>query len=311
MDNTIHVACNIDGNYVTHCAVTLVSLFYNNKQSTFTVHVIADDLTELQQSVLRKMCADYGNQIFFYPPKRELLEGFCVKKFSNRISIATYYRCILAEILPETINRVLYLDCDIVIVGDVRPFWMTPMEGIGVAAVEDSNSDEAQRYEILHYPMEKGYFNAGVLLVNLAYWRSHSIGTLCRESYHAHPERFLYNDQDLLNTVLHDSKVLVDLKWNAQDAFFRNPCRMTDEKRNKYACVVKNPVILHYTNRKPWNYDSQHPLRHEYQTYLDLTPWAGQYPWKSIKNRVKRFFRLLPFYVGLRKPKYINLCDGH
>ena len=82
---------------------------------------------------------------------------------------------------------------------------------------------------------------------------------------------------------------------------------MNQEWIEKFGEVLKNPIILHYTNRKPWDYDSQHPLRNEYFKYLDLTPWKGFRPDLSLLNRIKRFFRLLPFYLHIRKPKYIKL----
>lgn len=304
----IHIACNIDSNYVRHCAVTLVSLFENNRKEPITAHIIARDLSDAEKKTLIDLAAPYGNRSCFYEPDIKLLEGFTIRKFSKRISMATYYRCILSELLPADIDRLLYLDCDIVIVGDISEYWNTPLsDETGVAAVADMGCDEAARYEILKYPMEDSYFNAGVLLINLDYWRKNDVAHACVDYFHKYPERILFNDQDLLNSILHKNKILVDLKWNVQDAFYRRPKQMDEAWRKKFADVLKHPVILHYTNRKPWEYDSQHPLREVYFKYLDLTPWKGQRVLHNPVNRLKRFFRLLPFYIGLRKPKYIQL----
>ena len=303
----IHIACNIDSNYVRHCAVTLVSLFENNRAETFTVHILARGLTGREQTVLTDLAARYGNRVAFYEPDPALLEGFTIRKFSRRISMATYYRCILSELLPAGVDRLLYLDCDIVVTGDIRPFWDTPLDGIGVAAVEDMGCGEAERYDILQYPMEDSYFNAGVLLINLEYWRQHDVAHACIDYYRRYPERILFNDQDLLNSVLHAHKRLVDLKWNVQDAFYRRPRRMDEAWRAKFAQVLQHPVILHFTNRKPWEYDSQHPLRDVYFHYQDLTPWRGQRVLHNSLMRLKRFFRLLPFRLGLRRAKYVRM----
>jgi lipopolysaccharide biosynthesis glycosyltransferase len=129
----------------------------------------------------------------------------------------------------------------------------------------------------------------------------------CVDYYHRYPERILFNDQDLLNSLLYDHKVNVDLKWNVQDGFYRNPRHMDDAWRQRYAETLKHPVILHYTNRKPWDYESQHPLRMEYFRYLALTPWANERSCFSLPQLLKRFFRLLPFYLGVRRAKYVNL----
>jgi lipopolysaccharide biosynthesis glycosyltransferase len=303
----IHIACNIDGNYVQHCAVTLVSIFENNQESEFCIHIVATGLTKEEEDILSNLATKYGNIVNFYSPNENLLKGFSIKKFSKRISLATYYRCILADLLPTTVDKLIYLDCDIVVLGDIRPFWNIPLENIGVAAVEDIGCNEAQRYQILQYPQEDSYFNAGVLLINLDYWRKHNITKACIDYYQKYPERILFNDQDLLNSILHKDKILVDLCWNVQDGFYRNPKILTQEWKAKFAKVLKNPIILHYTNRKPWDYDSQHPLKGEYFKYLALTPWKGNFILKNPINQIKRFFRLLPFYIKLRKAKYINL----
>ncbi len=303
----IHIACNIDSNYVRHCAVTLVSLFENNRAETFTVHILARGLTAKEQTVLTGLAARYGSRVSFYEPDPSLLEGFTIRKFSRRISMATYYRCILSELLPAGVDRLLYLDCDIVVAGDIRPLWDTPLDDVAVAAVEDMGCREAGRYDVLQYPMEDSYFNAGVLLVNLDYWRRHGVARACIDYYRRYPERILFNDQDLLNSVLHARKRLVGLKWNVQDAFYRRPRRMDEAWRARFAQVLLHPVILHFTNRKPWEYDSQHPLRGVYFKYQDLTPWRGQRVLHNPLMRLKRFFRLLPFRLGLRRPKYVRM----
>lgn len=303
----IHIACNIDSHYVRHCAVMLVSLFENNRREEFCVHVIARGLSDGNREILTQLAAKYGSRVLFYEPDLRLLEGFTIRKFSKRISMATYYRCILSALLPREVDRVLYLDCDIVVMGDIRPLWDTPLDGVGVAAVEDMGCREAARYEVLKYPMEDSYFNAGVLLVNLDWWREHDVPRACADYYHRYPERILFNDQDLLNSVLRGHKRLADLKWNVQDAFYRLSLQQDEAWRGRLDGVLQNPVILHFTNRKPWEYDSQHPLREVYFRYQDLTPWRGQRVLNNPLMRVRRFFRLLPFYVHLRRAKYVRL----
>lgn len=63
-----------------------------------------------------------------------------------------------------------------------------------------------------------------------------------------------------------------------------------------------HPVILHYTNKKPWNYDSMHPLRNEYYKYLDMTPWKGKRPLSSVKERLKGTLSVCLICWGLENP---------
>lgn len=305
----IHIAFNIDHHYVRHCAVTMVSVLENNKPGDVSFHILARGLEADDAQLLTRLCAEYGTECHFYTPTEKMLEGYRITKFKNRISIATYFRCLLSDLLPKEVERVIYLDCDIVVLHDLTELWATDLTGAGAAVVEDIGSDELARYEVLCYPAEKSYFNAGMMVVNLDYWRTHNVAKLCMDYYRQYPERILFNDQDLLNSVLQDDKRMVHLRWNVQDGFYRNRREMTAEWKDKYAEALKAPYILHYTNRKPWNYDSQHPLRRLYFDYLDKTPFKEERPWNSPTNVVKRFFRLLPFTLGLRRPKYLKLTD--
>ena len=102
----IHIACNIDANFMQHCAVTLVSLFENNKSADICVHIVAPSLSEENQQILRNLVASYGNDIRFYFPPEDLLSCFAIKKFGKRISMATYYRCMFSAILPDDVEKV-------------------------------------------------------------------------------------------------------------------------------------------------------------------------------------------------------------
>lgn len=305
----IHIACNIDERYAQHCAVTLVSVFTNNRGKDITVHIIARNLTETSRNRLAEMAAAYGATLRFYEPAPDLLDGFSIRKCGDRISITAYYRCLLTELLPADVDRVLYLDCDLLVLRPLDELWQTPLDGVAAGVVEDIANDDAPRYARLEYPQELGYFNSGVLLLNLAYWREHHLADACRDLMRQHPERIVYNDQDLLNCVLCRSKRQLPLAWNVQDAFYRRPAELTRAWRDKYADILLRPSIVHFSNRKPWLYDSQHPLRDLYHDYLGLTPWAGAPAGLTAADAVKRFFRLLPFYLRLRRPKYVDLSQ--
>ena len=303
---TIHLACNIDSAFVQHCVVTLVSIFENNRDNKVCAHIIAAGLSENEKQILTKLAQDYNNEIKFYFPDKDILQDFSIKAFRRRISMATYYRCLLSDILPESVDRVLYLDCDIVVRGNLMPFYSLEFKDKAVAVVEDLGYDEDERYIQLGYDKKLSYFNAGVLLVNLDAWRKDNVPQKCKDFFRKYPERIKFNDQDLLNIILRNSKLHVDETWNMQDAFYRtkNTKKINPESLN-------NPMIVHYTNRKPWNYDSQHPLRNEYFKYLDLTHWKGWRPLSNPINLVKRIVRLFPFFIGIRKPKYLKSANKY
>lgn len=70
------------------------------------------------------------------------------------------------------------------------------------------------------------------------------------------------NDQDILNALLYNQKVLIDIKWNVQDDFYRNNRYTSPAWKPSYTDAILHPIILHYSGRKPWAYHAMHPLRH-------------------------------------------------
>lgn len=83
----IHIACNIDSNFTIHCAVTLTSLFANNRNSEFCVHIIASTLPEADQKALSSIAESYGNKICFYFPEKDLLNNFPSRKVETEFRL--------------------------------------------------------------------------------------------------------------------------------------------------------------------------------------------------------------------------------
>lgn len=304
----IHIACNIDSKFMTHCAVTLISLFENNRQSSFFIHIVGPLLTKEDEESLRKVTDSYGNKIQFYRPAEDMIKDFYIKEAKGRISMAAYYRCMLSAILPKEVEKVLYLDCDIVILDNISELWNTDISKHAVACVEDIGCNEDERYSILHYDKKYCYFNSGVLLINLNIWREMQVDKLCSRYFADYPERIRFNDQDLLNAVLYEHTLYVPLKWNMQDGFYRYQMKeRSAEEMDKLRQDMLTPIILHYTNRKPWSYDSRHPLKAEYYKYASLLPWKDKSLQRSIDLYILAGIKFLPYALGLRRPKYIKL----
>ena len=176
---TIHIAFNIDHAYVRFCSVTLVSILRSNPQAKVVAHILARGLTASDKQVLQQLAAQYNGEAHFYEPDESLLEGFRIHASSSHISLVTYYRCMLADYLPASLHRVIYLDSDLLVTGSLAPFWQMPMQGAPVAAVVDAAADDHTRYKVLCYPEADSYFNAGVLLIDLDWWRTNNVGQRC------------------------------------------------------------------------------------------------------------------------------------
>lgn len=304
-----HIVFTIDHKFVRFCAVTMVSILKNDTPSDITVHVVANGLSQADRTVLSDLAITYGASIAFYEVPQEKLEGYAIRWEGQRLPMVVFYRCLLASLLPDSVKKALYLDSDILVLKPLDDFWNTNLEGKALAGVPDDFTVNPVHCNRLGYDLSYNYFNGGVLLLNLDYWRKHNIEQQCKTYYKDNPERVLYNDQDLLNGLLHEHRVLVDMKWNVQEGAYRVPKGKTADWCPPYIDTILHPAILHYSSRKPWQYHCMHPLRHLYFEYQDLTPWKGENVLNNWKPRLHRFIHFLPYTLGLKRSKYLNIID--
>lgn len=302
-----HIAFTIDEKFVRFCAVTMVSVLEHNEPSDVMFHVVSDGISQTACDTLSQLAARKGAFIAFYTVPAEAMKGYSIRWEGKRLSMVVFYRCILASLLPESVSKVLYLDCDILVLDNIDELWNTDISGKALAAVPDSFIVNPVHCRRLHYDVSFNYFNGGVLLLNLDYWRENHIEEKCRIYYQQYPDRVIYNDQDLLNGLLYDHKLLLGMKWDVQEGAYRIPKGKNVNWKPSYTETILHPSILHYSSRKPWQYHCMHPLRQLFFEYQNLTPWKGENVLNHFIPRLHRFIHLLPYTLHLKKNKYLPI----
>ncbi|MCD8318024.1 MAG: glycosyltransferase [Paraprevotella sp.] len=305
----IQVVFAIDREFVHSCAVTVLSILKNNVSADLMFHVVGDGLEDRDKRFLENVVKRYGSHVAFYTVQEDKLRGYEVRWGRNRLSKVVFYRCLLASVLPEQISKILYLDCDLLVLVPLDELWAVDLEGKALAAVPDAYTVNAEHCRRLDYDISDDYFNGGVLLLNLDYWRRYGLEQQCKSYYLNHADKLLYNDQDLLNGFLHGSRVLLDMKWNVQEVAYRLPKNKPSGWLPSYVETIVHPAILHYSGRKPWLYHCMHPLRHLYFEY------ESQLPGIKGKNdgwaeHGLRFIHCLPYILGWKRKKYVNVSYG-
>jgi len=299
------IACNIDNNYIRFCSVMLVSLFENNRDQSFDIHIVSQDLSEDGQQTLKDIvCKQYGQRIHFYFVGPDLLNNFPIDTNSH-ISISTYLRLFLSSILPASLSKVLYLDCDIIIRSSIAGLWNIDLTKYAIGCVEDMWSDIDNNYSRLGYSKEFLYFNAGVMLVNLDFWRRNHLEEEFVRYVRNNPEKLLFNDQDVLNGVLYDKKLFIPFTWNMQDGFFRRRRRIRKETWDALDKELFDPAILHFTGgKKPWDYKCMNPHKSEFYVYQNLTQWKDCRPKRNYCFLFLRSLQKLAIFLGIKKRKF-------
>jgi lipopolysaccharide biosynthesis glycosyltransferase len=300
----MNIVCATDNNFVQHCAATLVSILKNNNQKV-TIYLLTEGLTKNNEKILNYLVQNNGGELHVILVDAETLKNCPMPQLSNlgHISIATYYRLLIPKLLPENIDKVIYFDCDIIVRQALNELWNSSISNYAIGAVYQITNRSIEDSKRLNYPVSFGYFNAGVLLINLKYWRENQISEKLFEYLILNKDSIIYHDQDALNGVLYNQCLKLPIKWNMLTIFFmKNTLTINDvhegEIINSYSEYKKqilidsvNPAVIHFVSKpKPWDIMCDHPYSKEYFKYLKFTPWKGFKPPKL-------------FNIFLRNPK--------
>jgi len=304
----IHIVGSTDANYIMPTGVMMKSVSMNNYEEEICFHIIVDEsVTKGQRNQLEHVVGDCSkHKVLFHLVEGKMFDDFPQLGITKTyITKATYYRLLFTEIFSADIHKLLYLDGDMIITSSLTELWKEDLHGYAVGAVTDM-SEAIHDYHRLGYDAELGYFNAGMLLVNLDYWREHYVKDLFLDVINHHPERIKYHDQDVLNIVFCRAKKMLPFKYNFQDGFMYKAERM-EMNAQKYAGEIKDAIahhaIIHYTSTaKPWHKECLNPFKAEWWKVLAKTSWVGYKPvrrfpysrWRKAIGDILRFLHMRP-----------------
>lgn len=312
--NPINVVCATDDKYVPYCGIMLTSLFENNKEREVNVYIMIDKpLSEKGVQKLNQLEMQYGQHINYCMVDGVFFDKYPIKGAgTDYLSIVTYYRLFAEDILPLAVDKVLYLDCDIIVNTSIGELFDMDWNGIAIGGVSDMCVAWQEFYDRLGYDKSLGYFNAGVVLMNIDYWRKHHMAQRCFDYLMNNYEKLDNNDQDVLNVVMKNFKRTLPVTYNYQIQlrmpYFFNTFS-TEMKEDILSTT--SPKIIHYAAKlKPWMaYYYSYPFYKTWQKYKRLSPWKFM-PDQLPKTRkpiawIKRYM-LWPLGIMLKKPELVE-----
>jgi lipopolysaccharide biosynthesis glycosyltransferase len=270
----LHVACAVEGDeYLAHCATMLHSLLSRQPDGEVRIHLMhGPDISRRQEEQLAGMVNREGGEISFLYVSDERVAGLPTKGFTRK---ATWYRIFLAEMLPW-VERMIYLDSDLIVLDSLVPLFETDLEDNWVGAVTNIFQwNHVQRPAELGLAGTEVYFNAGVLLMDLDAMRRNNLGEVMLEYGIENAERIEWRDQDALNVVLGERRLRLHPRWNVMNSF---RWQGADEVFGHEAAeeARRNPAIRHFegpSDNKPWHYLCERDLSELYMRHRRLTPW--------------------------------------
>jgi lipopolysaccharide biosynthesis glycosyltransferase len=304
MNDYIEIVIGPDENYAMPCGILIQSIVLTNPLERIRFHIISEDLTDKSKSRFKQILKNTKNTIDFYTINPVLLDGLPQLNGSS----ATYIILFLADILPCEIERVLYLDADMMVLNSLTELWAVDITDYPAAGARSIMNDDIRNYNRLDYAPSMGYYNIGTQLINLNYWRKNNISKESLSFIINNPDKLKYCEQDVLNTILMDKWKTISPRYN----FFQNYYMPIEDlliKKELHAEIENariNPVIIHFiSNPKPWHKEYNiMPLTKIWIFFKNMTPWKPdklKYYDHGIKLLIYKIKHLLEI-LHLRRP---------
>lgn len=243
------------------------------RHDAVTVHFLSGQSVPAEDvQRLRDMVVQFGGNFVAHHIADEQVSGLPV---IGHVSKAMWYRIWLPDLVPE--SRVLYLDCDTLVVDDLTPLRSIDLTGYYLAAADVPLLREGDWRVRLDVPDGGDYFNSGVLLLNLDAMRADDVSARIAAFGRERAALLKWPDQDALNAVLGHRRLRLHPRWNCQNRLFdpRDDGTVTftaDEARD----ATTNPAIVHFEgpgDNKPWHFLNTHPWGQAYREAMAATPW--------------------------------------
>ena len=275
MMEPIQLLVTLDRNYLPQLRVLLTSVRLNNPGERFGLFLLHKGLPREDLSQLERWCRqsdwtfspiEVGDTLFQNAP------------VSAQYPREMYYRLLAPHLLPETVQRVLYLDPDILVLNPLRPLWETDLCGcLFAAAAHTGKTQLANDVNRIRLGTDHDYYNSGVLLMDLVRGRTEILPQTLFDYVRDHGRELLLPDQDLLNALYGDRVLPVeDVLWNYDARNFSNYLLRSSGAWN-VPWVMEHTAILHFCGKaKPWKPNYFYRFGVLYQHYQQLTrrDWA-------------------------------------
>lgn len=268
MDGAYHVALSGTSNYLVHTGISMCSIMRSNPKKAFAFHILLNDISAKDKEKMKQLVADTLSGVTLY-----YIDDRIFSRMLHKDGIAGYfYRFLIPLIIgPEGVDRVLYIDGDVMCQGDLAPLMDMDLEGNIAACAEDSPTGKAEGLNRLH---TADYFNSGMMMIDVSAWnreqlsqKSAAMAIERRQS----GMRLESHDQDILNILLDRRYKNVSRKYN----WTYNMSLRGFFQKQKQFIYDPEAVLIHFTGLvKPWRTWVQDlPAVQRYNSFRMQSPW--------------------------------------
>lgn len=269
-NDKMNLLVTFDKNYVKPFQVMLKSLIVNNPQEIIHIWLLHSAIPQDDLQMLMEHCSSQRATLTPIQVDRAIFENAPISK---QYPQEMYYRLLAPLLLPDSVEKVLYLDPDILVINSLRPLWeMELNKNVFAAASHTGIFDVMNGVNRVRLGTEHDYFNSGVMLIDLIKARKLVKPEEIYACVRDHSAELLLPDQDVFNYLYGTYTLQIDDDiWN-YDARYFSAYRFRSGGKCNMDWVMQNTVFLHFCGKqKPWK--AQHSGRFTalYKHYMSLT----------------------------------------
>lgn len=286
--NNMHFALCVNDGYVPYICVTIKSILENHKSHRVTIHVLSNYISKKRRKLLKEVMTGYD----YVTLQIHIVDDSILRGLKDTWSIYTWYRVLLPKVLSDNVHRVLYLDADTLVDGDVSELFRIDMADKAIAGAIDILSFDPKTFERCMYEEEKKYVCAGVMLMNLDYWRENALTDKVIAWGREHDTRIKFPDQDTINYLCRDHKIILPMRYGILGVYFSKEVFYKKPYFDELIECLTSPAIVHYAAQAPWKIElAYHPFQKEWEKYNAMLrhPAKRVYitkGWDFVKMRV-------------------------
>lgn len=290
MSLTIDIAMGFDLKYAGHAATVAASIAANAPGASLRFIMLHAGVDASTQA--RVHAAAPGAAFVWVEVGDDDLPDYATRGHLTRIVL---FRLGLEWLAPADCKRLIFIDCDTIVLGDVRELWNADLKGQPLGAVVDCYQSGDAFGQLWKLPAnDSGYFNAGLQVIDLVRVRQEKLFSAALNFVVQHDAKLLFGDQDALNYVFWGRWTALDPAWNVQRY-------MKAEEIAEAGWRRQGPALIHYIGpAKPWTANVWHPWSWLYWRYARRTSFAREVAAAHNMN----FYQMARLWLRwvLRKP---------
>lgn len=301
----MNILFTINDAFVPQVATCIGSIMTTLKVGeTCHFYIFSDSISQQNQKKLCQFITENGNQITII--ELENLDSyFDFEVDTNGWAPVVLARLLVDKLLPEEVDKVIYLDGDTLVLSTIRELWETDLDGNILGMCPEPTVSNERRVELKLG--NNAYHNSGVLLIDLKQWRLKNAGKIIFDYYRKNEGKLFAPDQDALNGALKDEIKTLSNIYNYFNVFDVYPYSTLQKlsqpstfiSKEEFIKVRQQPVIIHFLGEeRPWRIGNRHRFRDNYVTIFNQTPWNET----SFENGWQLYFLCFYFFNIVMKP---------